>query len=199
MSDHVENPYLAGLPFGQDLPAPEAASWDTFPLTGEMTVKRLEPPVLPEPPRHGEDGPESCNQCQRPDDSFVWTDEHWRLSALKEPDGLPATLLLFPRGHHDLADLPPERAAELGPLLQRVERAVKEIGGIGRVHVNRWGDGAAHLHLWLVARPEGLMQLRGSFLGLWGDLLPPLRAELGEANRKVIAAAMAEGGGTAHV
>ncbi|MFB9364890.1 hypothetical protein ACWCYY_06605 [Kitasatospora sp. NPDC001664] len=199
MSDLEENPYIAGLPYGQDLPVPDAASWEIFPLAGELTVKRLERPVLPEPPRHGEDGPESCDECKRPDESFLWTDEHWRLTAMREPGALPATLLLFPRAHHDLADLPLERSAEIGPLLQRIERAVKEIGGIGRVHVNRWGDGAAHLHLWLLARPEGMLQLRGSFLPLWDEVLPPVGSELWAAHNKVIAAAMAKDGGTAHV
>jgi hypothetical protein len=40
-------------------------------------------------------------------------------------------------GHHDLIDLPPDLSAELGPMLQRVERAILDLGGIARVHVNR--------------------------------------------------------------
>lgn len=56
--------------------------------------------------------------------------------------------MLQPRGHYDLTDLPAERAAELGPLLQRAERAVRSLDGVARVHVNRWGDGAAHLHFY---------------------------------------------------
>ncbi|MFI6848181.1 hypothetical protein OG535_07260 [Kitasatospora sp. NBC_00085] len=67
------------------------------------------------------------------------------------------------------------------------------------MHVNRWGDGAAHLHLWLIARPEGMMQLRGSTLPLWTDPLPAPSAEAWAATARRIAAAMAEGGGTAHV
>lgn len=31
------------------------------------------------------------------------------------------------------------------PLLQRAERAVLAVDGAARVHVNRWGDGGAHL------------------------------------------------------
>jgi diadenosine tetraphosphate (Ap4A) HIT family hydrolase len=68
---------------------------------------------------------------------------------------LPAVVLLQPRGHYDLADLPAARSAELGPLSQRVERAVLAVDGVARVHVNRWGDGGAHLHFWLPARPAG--------------------------------------------
>lgn len=158
----------------------------------------LAAPELPEPPRQGESGPADCDQCARPDEDFLWTDEHWRLSSAGTPSGLPAVVLLQPRAHHDLLDLPPERAVELGPMLQRVEAAVLSLGGIGRVHVNRWGDGAAHLHLWLIARPAGMMQLRGSTLPLWMDVLPALPAEVRAATAGRIAAAMAAGGGTAH-
>ncbi|WP_157531867.1 MULTISPECIES: hypothetical protein [unclassified Kitasatospora] len=198
--DHVKpSPYVAGLPFGQDLPLPETVEWDVFPFEGEMTVRPLQQPVLPEPPRHGEDGPESCDDCARADDTYLWTDEHWRLSSLREPTGLPGVVMLWPRAHHDLGDLPVERAAELGVMIQRVERALLALGGIARAHVGRWGDGAAHLHLWLFARPEGMLQLRGNCMTLWDDVLPPLPEADWLANNKVIAAAMAEGGGIAHV
>ncbi|MFB7905907.1 HIT family protein [Kitasatospora sp. NPDC056076] len=191
--------YLARLPIGERpaVPTDGAPFWDIFPYEGELTVRVLQSPVLPEPPRHGEDGPESCGQCARPDSDFLWTDEHWRLSGADAPSGLPATVLLQPRAHHDLLDLPAELSTRLGPMLQRVERAVLSLGGIGRVHVNRWGDGGAHLHLWLIARPEGLTQLRGSTLPLWMDVLPPLPAGVWAERARRIAAAMAARGGTA--
>ncbi|MEU8920534.1 hypothetical protein AB0D10_06270 [Kitasatospora sp. NPDC048545] len=192
--------YLGRLPIGEPLPVPAdgAPSWEIFPYEGELTVRPLRAPDLPEPPRQGEDGPEDCKQCARPDSDFLWTDEHWRLSATDEPTGLPAVLLLQPRAHHDLTDLPAELSGRLGPMLQRVERAVLSLGGVGRVHVNRWGDGAAHLHLWLIGRPEGMAQLRGSTLPLWMDVLPPLPAGVAAERARRIAAAMAADGGTAH-
>ncbi|MFJ3789488.1 hypothetical protein [Kitasatospora sp. NPDC090091] len=193
--------YVAGLPIGErpPFPADGAPSWDIFPYEGDLKVRVLQAPELPEPPRQGEDGAESCTQCARPDADFLWTDEHWRLSTMDEPTGLPAVVLLQPRAHHDLLDLPAERSAELGPMLQRVEAALLALGGIGRVHVNRWGDGAAHLHLWLIARPEGMAQLRGSTLPLWMDVLPKPSDEAWAATASRIAAAMAADGGTAHV
>ncbi|GAA3028706.1 hypothetical protein GCM10010519_65490 [Streptomyces lactacystinicus] len=193
--------YLARLPIGEPLPFPAdgAPSWEIFPYEGELTVRELRAPELPEPPRNGEDGPESCPDCARPDADFLWTDDHWRLGTTEEPDGLPATLLLWPRAHHDLLDLPAELSAGLGPMLQRVERAVRSLGGIGRVHVNRWGDGSAHLHLWLLARPEGMAQLRGSTLPLWMDVLPPMPVGVRAERARRIAAAMAAGGGVAQV
>ncbi|MFF2348355.1 hypothetical protein ACFVVL_01110 [Kitasatospora sp. NPDC058115] len=198
-------PFLAHLPVGERLPVPEdaAPSWEIFPYEpsegGGLRVRPLDAPELPEPPRHGEAGPAECGECGRPDEDFVWTDEHWRLRAYGRPHGLPAVLLLNPRGHHDLLDLPPALAAGLGPTLQRVERAILGLGGIGRVHVSRWGDGAAHLHLWLIARPEGQRQLLGSTLPLWMDLLPPLPDDVRADTLRRIAAALAADGGTAHV
>ena len=38
--------------------------------------------------------------------------------------------------------------------------------------MTRWGDGTEHLHWWLFARPTGQLQLRGTFLSHWDDLLP---------------------------
>ena len=91
-------------------------------------------------------------------------------------------VILQPREHCDLGDLPPHLAAELGPLIVRVERAVDAVGEIGRVHVGRWGDGSAHLHFWFIARPARMPQLRTSFAAIWDDILPPLPEELWRAN-----------------
>ena len=199
--EHTPTPYVENLPFGQRLPVPEdgLTSWDIFPFEGDLQVRELAALELPEPPRQGEPGAQECDQCARPDADFLWTDEHWRLSGPGEPAGLPAMVLLQPRAHHDLSDLPAERAAELGAMLQLVERAVLSIGGVARVHINKWGDGAAHLHLWLIARPAGMMQLRGACLPLWDDLLPKVPPQEWARTCGLIAAAMAAGGGTAHV
>jgi len=201
MSDleRTPSPYVAGLPYGEQLPLPAITEWDTFPFGGDLHIRPLERPVLPEPPRHGEQGAESCDECARPDESYLWTDEHWRLTALPEPSGLPAVVMLMPRVHHDLADLPPELTAALGPMYQRVERALFALGGIARVHIDKVGDGAAHLHFWFLARPEGVLQLRGGFLPIWDDILPPLPVADWQANNRVIATAMAADGGTSHV
>jgi hypothetical protein len=118
------------------------ADWETFPFECESArrVRPLQPPVLPEPARAGEDGPEDCRTCPRPVTQALWSDGHWRLDAVGTESRLPAVVMLQPRGHQDLSDLPAEQAAELGPLLQRVERAVLGLDGVARVHVDRWGD-----------------------------------------------------------
>ena len=50
-----------------------------------------------------------------------------------------------------------------------------------------------------MARPEGLLQLRGSCLPLWDDLLPRMPEALARETQHRIATAMAAAGGVAHV
>lgn len=161
----------AASPDGR-LPLPDYAGWPTFPYEGRLQVKPVADPVLPEPPRHGAGGV-GCTACERADETYLWTDAHWRVSSTEAPSGLPAVLLLEPRVHADLHDLPRERVAELGTMLWRVEAALTGLGGVGRVQVARYGDGAEHLHWWFLVRPLGLVQARGSFLTDWDDILPP--------------------------
>ena len=71
-------------------------------------------------------------------------------------------LILESRSHLDLGDLPNLLAAELGVMTVRLERAIRSLDEVAQVHVNRWGDGAAHLHLWFLGRPAGQLQLARS-------------------------------------
>ncbi|MGH3029044.1 MAG: hypothetical protein ACRDMW_10870, partial [Gaiellaceae bacterium] len=79
-------------------------------------------------------------------------------------------------------DLPEGLASELGVLIARIERAVRSVGDIGRVHVCRWGDGSEHLHWWFMARPARIPQLLGSFAAIWDDILPPTPGNVWRAN-----------------
>ena len=169
---------------------PPVDEWETFPFEGDLRVRPLEPPVPEEAPRVGAGGVD-CHACERADREFLWTDDHWRLSSLPEPSGLPVVVILFPRAHVDIGELPSELAEELGPLLVRIERAVRAVGDIGRVHVCRWGDGSEHLHWWFMARPARLPQLKGSFAAIWDDILPPLPEELWRANLEIVAGELA--------
>ncbi|WP_244876840.1 hypothetical protein [Winogradskya consettensis] len=106
-------------------------------------------------------------------------------------------LILECRSHLDLGDLTNLLAAELGVMTVRLERAVRSLDGVARVHVNRWGDGSSHLHMWFLARPYGLLQLRGTFLSLWDDILPVIPEEKWLENLAHVAAWLAEFGGRA--
>jgi len=173
---------------------PDFTSWPTFPFEGDLRVKGLEDPVEVEPPRQGEDS-EDCSACRAPDMAYIWVSQRWRVRALDRPSGLPMVLILESRSHLDLGDLPNLLAAELGVMTVRLERAIRAIEGVARVHINRWGDGSAHLHLWFLARPYGRLQLRGTFLSLWDDILPPIAERQWRENLALVAAWLAEFGG----
>ncbi|AGL21714.1 hypothetical protein L083_8204 [Actinoplanes sp. N902-109] len=116
---------------------------------------------------------------------------------MDRPTGLPMVLILECRSHLDIGDLPNLLAAELGVMTVRLERAIRSLDGVARVHVNRWGDGSAHLHMWFLARPYGRLQLRGTFLSLWDDILPAISEDQWRENLALVAAWLAEFGGRA--
>ena len=172
------------------LPLPPVEEWDTFPFEGDIRVR--------EPPRVGAGGAD-CWRCEHGDEDAIWSDRRWLVAPTQHPTGLPLIVIVFPRVHVDFGDLDEEQAGELGRFLVRAERAVAGIPGVGRVHVCRWGDGSEHLHFWLMARPTRLPQVKGSFVAIWDDILPPLPEELWRENLAIVAHALAAGGGTAHV
>jgi len=179
------------------LPLPPITEWDTFPFEGDLRVRPLVPPTEVDRPRVGVDAAD-CWRCQRAEEGVIWSDDRWLLAPLEKPSGLPCVVLLQPRDHHDLGDLPTDLAAELGGLMIRVERAISTaLPDIGRVHVCRWGDGSAHFHLWFMARPARLPQTVGSFAAIWDDILPPLPETTWQSNLAAVAIELARTGGTA--
>jgi hypothetical protein len=175
-----------------ELRMPPVEEWETFPFEGEIRVRPLAPPEELERPRAGEGGVD-CRRCASPDDAYIWTDENWRLASPPEPTGLPVVVILETRRHYDFGDLPAELAAELGPLLLRIEAAVRSVGEIGRVHVCRWGDGSEHFHFWFMGRPARLPQLIGSFAAVWDDVMPPTPDEVWRESLATVARALATG------
>src|SRR5262245_43194619 len=149
-----------------------------------------------EPPRQGED-PSTCLACTAPDDAYIWISDRWRVRATETPTGLPMVLILESRSHLDLGDLPNLLAAELGVMTVRLERAIRSLDEVAQVHVNRWGDGSAHLHLWFLGRPAGRLQLRGPFLAMWDEILEPVPEAEWRVNLAHIAAWLEEFGGRA--
>jgi diadenosine tetraphosphate (Ap4A) HIT family hydrolase len=161
-----------------------------FPFDGNIQVRPLEEPIVPEPPRMGEPGGKPCGVCTEPEKNRVWHNERWTLHAGFEPNGIPMMALLYPIQHVTLHDLPAELAGELGIMIQRVAVAIGKIPGVGRAHFSRWGDGSEHFHLWFLARPLGMMQLRGPMLAVWDDLLPKVPDEEFQRNVRTMVAAL---------
>ena len=173
------------------LALPDQVGWPIFPFeTGGLRMQEVRDPEVPEPPRNGEHGPEDCWTCTQGRGDLVWQDDHWMVSMSPEPQALPG-VTLHPRAHLDLHELTDEQGAQLGVLLVRAQRALASIDGVGRVHVYKWGDGGAHLHVFLVARPAGMTQLKGMYLSTWMFALPALPADDWEAMRRHVVASLA--------
>ena len=141
------------------LPAPPITTWDVFPwevVDGAIAPKPLAEPA-PEKPRVGDEGGKPCNVCTGfPPDRVVWEDEFWVLTAEEAPTGLPLVLVLHTREHMDFGDLDDDMASQFGRISNRLVRIIQGLENIGRVHVDRWGDGSAHFHVWFFARTKGL-------------------------------------------
>lgn len=163
-----------------------------FPVEGaDLRVKTPLPRTDADTPRSGEPGGPDCWSCRRPDADFLWTNDNWRVA--RGTRAHAKQVFLETRAHVDLLDMPPPVAAELGPMLQRVESAMLAAGDVGRVHVHRWGDGGSHFHLWLYGRPLGDQNMLGFGLVLWSMLLPPLSEQEWADAMEAIANALAAG------
>ena len=161
-----------------------------LPYLDPLIVRQPGERVVPEPPRRGEPGGEPCGICGGASTDALWSDENWTLHA---PVGgsLPGSVWLASRVHADsFSDLPDEVAADFGRVAARVERAILGLGGVGRVHLYRWGDGGAHFHVWFLPRPLGMLEASGMMLPLWEDVLPNVGDDELAAAAARIAAAM---------
>ena len=185
-----ESPEQLHARVSNNLRMPPVGDWDTFPFDGDMRPRALRPPLEMEIPRQGAGGVD-CHPCAAPDSEYLWTAERWRLRSFSKPTGLPLIVILEPRDHYgEPGELRDELAAELGVMLARVERAVRSVDGVGRVHVCRWGDGSEHLHWWFIARPARMPQLVGSFSAIWDDILPPLPEAIWRDNLAIVVRAL---------
>jgi diadenosine tetraphosphate (Ap4A) HIT family hydrolase len=160
-----------------------------LPYLEPLTIRPLADPVIPEPPRRGEPGGEPCGICEGGATGAVWGNEHFTLHPPVQ-GSLAGAVWLASREHVDsFKDLSPEAAAAFGPTIAHVEEAILGLGGVGRVHLYRWGDGGAHFHVWLIPRPLGMLQATGAMLPIWEDVLPNVTdEELADAARRIAAA-----------
>lgn len=162
----------------------------TLPYNEPLNVRALGEPVIPEPPRRGEPGGDPCGICAGATTSAVWSNANW---SLHPPVGgsLLGAVWLATRAHVDsFQDLPEAVVQEFGRVVANVERGILSLGGIGRVHLYRWGDGAAHFHVWMIPRPLGMIEASGMMLPLWEDVLPNVTDEELRAAAERVALAM---------
>lgn len=178
----------------EQLAVPDVVGWPIFPFEGEMRVREIQPRLDEERLRNGDPGGDPCFRCEGDgrDNVPVWTNDRWAVRRLTF-DGQSAPFpayMLETIEHIDIDDLTEDLAAELGVLTLRMNNAILALDTVGRVHFNRWGDGAAHFHVWFLGRPMGAWQFSGYTLPLWGFTLPPLPDEEHEANDRTVAASL---------
>lgn len=182
------------------LPMPPSGAWDIFPW--EVVDGQLVPRVLPapsdEPVRWGESDDKPCGACAGFDpETIVWEDDVWVLTHPGAPSGLPIVLTLHPREHLDLGTLDDEHASQLGRISNRLVRIMENLPEIGRVHVNRWGDGGSHLHQMFYARTARLTNVLGSPAMEWDDMIPPGPESVWREDLATVAEKLANWGGDA--
>ena len=168
----------------------EIQAWDVFPFESEgLRLRPLEPLAQAETLRHGEGGKpcSACTHAAEADsvDAEVWRDDHWRIT-VTEPSGAPLILILSPLAHYDFTTLPMDRAGEMGQIMVALGAAIEALPSVARVHVSKWGDGAAHAHVFFYARPTRMPQLRGTMMAVWDDYLPPVPGEVRDANARAV-------------
>jgi hypothetical protein len=191
----ADSPYHRTLPIGDRLSGQPLVD-DCLSCFDAVTVSALEPMLVPEEPRVAAGDPASCNHC-KPSEHRIWADDLWHVDPGFMPMSLPYIGGLAPNEHCTLGTAPVEVLAALGPLMQRISAAVTSIPGVARTHFARWGDGSEHFHMWALARPEGMMQGRGPMLAFWDDLLPDMSTEMQQEHVRIVADALAAGGGAA--
>ena len=192
----ADSPYHRTLPPAGTVVSGQPLLDDWLTCFDQVALKPLEPMLVPEKPRSGQLDRAECGHC-RPSKDTIWRDDVWQLRAGFEPMRIPFIGGIAPRGHVLLEDAALDLLVTLGPLLQRVSKAVKSIPGVARTHFSRWGDGSEHFHLWALGRPAGMMQGRGPMLAFWNDVLPEMPADLAHEHMRVVAEALAADGGEA--
>ena len=161
---------------GHPAPGP-MAGWEVFPFeAGCLVVKPLGEREVPEPDRRK--APEDCKVCRVLGDDQLVLAEGDDLAVIRTGGtSLMFTANVVSKAHAPLDALDPAAYAELGTWVGRTYTALKALPGVGNVHVNKWENGTGHLAVVLLARPEGVLDLRGSNLPIWADMLPAIPEE----------------------
>jgi diadenosine tetraphosphate (Ap4A) HIT family hydrolase len=177
------------------LPMPPVGEWDIFPwelVDGDLVPKVVQPPLEAEAPRRGEAADTCwCLDGTQPPPNVIWQNDRWYVTSSSEPTGMPLLLFLYPREHIDMDEMDDDLASEFGRITNWLHRIMAHLPHVGRVHVNRWGDGGHHMHVWFAARPDRIPGLMGSMAIEWNEMLPPGDREVWERDRRYVASRLA--------
>ncbi len=114
--------------------------------------------------------------AQEPAGGWICRDAHWLVSHGPPGTSMPGALKITSRRHFtDFADMTGPEAASFGPLLTRLDTAMREVTGGERVHLVSTRGRVQHFHPWLHPTP-GFLPLAGT-----GLLNAPQRSHPAEA------------------
>ena len=84
----------------------------------------------------------------------IYEDDYWVVESVIRPVFWRGFLIVKLKRHCEhLAELTPEEAAALGPILQSTCAALTEVLAPAKVYVCSFGDGVKHIHFWVLPRP----------------------------------------------
>jgi diadenosine tetraphosphate (Ap4A) HIT family hydrolase len=86
----------------------------------------------------------------------IYQNEHWHVGTVRsQPVVWPGFLIVKLKRHCEhLAQLTPQEAASLGPVIQSTCAALVEVLQPAKVYVCSFGDGVKHVHFWVLPRPS---------------------------------------------
>lgn len=172
------------------LPLGSMPDWDVFPFEREgLRARPLTEHADPEPDRRK--APTDCRTCQALERTSQVLHTGERLAVVRPgATSLPFVANVVTRQHVLLDDLDDDAHVELGRLLARTYAAVQALDGVGNVHITKWENGTGHFSMNVMARPRGVLQLRGSNLPVWADMLPDTPQDELDARAEAVRAAL---------
>ena len=173
------------------LPLGSMADWEVFPFEREgLRARPLTEYADPQPDRGKEQA--DCRTCQalELEPQVLHTGD--ALAVIRPgATSLPFVANVVTRHHVLLDDLDDDGHVELGRLVARTYAAVQALDGVGNVHITKWENGSGHFSMNVMARPRGVLQLRGSNLPVWADMLPNIPQDEYDERADVVRAALA--------
>lgn len=182
----------AGAAVGDDgrLPLGSMPGWDVFPFEREgLRARPLTEYADPEPDRRK--ARDDCRTCSALEDAAQLLHTGDRLAVVRPAaTSLPFVANVVTREHVLLDDLDDDGHVELGRLVARTYAAVQALDGVGNVHITKWENGSGHFSMNVMARPRGVLQLRGSNLPVWADMLPDIPQDEYDERARAVRAAL---------
>lgn len=87
----------------------------------------------------------------------IYEDAYWHVDSVTSPVYWQGFLIIKLKRHCEhLAELTPEEANALGPVIQRTCLALTKVLKPAKVYVCSFGDGIKHIHFWVLPRPQGM-------------------------------------------